>query len=185
MRILGLDLGSRIGWSIIECGESYRETEHGFLDLVDGDTSSKRSQSVKKIAACYGTDARGYDPRPVKLFRVVQELIEKYQITDIAFEDVQFHNSTAQSHLWASLRGVMWAAAGDRPIGWHAIPVGTIKKFATGRGDASKTMMMNALLGLGLCITDDNEADAIWVGLCAAEGIITGSHEKISGYRKI
>lgn len=185
MRILGLDLGSRIGWSTIEIsGGTYREFEHGFLDLVEGDNSSKRSQSVKKIAAAYGTTSRGYDARPGKLFRVVQELIATKKIDTIAFEDVQFHNSTAQSHLWASLRGVMWAAAGDRPIGWHAIPVGTIKKFATGRGDATKEMMMNSLLNLDLCITDDNEADAIWVALCAAEIEISGSAEKITRYSK-
>ena len=44
------------------------------------------------------------------------------------------------------------------------IPVGTIKKHATGKGNASKEMMIEAARKkLGYKDDDDNEADALWI----------------------
>jgi Holliday junction resolvasome RuvABC endonuclease subunit len=41
------------------------------------------------------------------------------------------------------------------------VPVGTIKKFATGRGNASKEEMIAAAKSRGFEPVDDNEADAL------------------------
>jgi Holliday junction resolvasome RuvABC endonuclease subunit len=41
------------------------------------------------------------------------------------------------------------------------VPVGTIKKHATGKGNAGKQDMVVAMQLLGHPITDDNEADAL------------------------
>jgi len=41
------------------------------------------------------------------------------------------------------------------------VPVGTIKKHATGRGNANKLMMITAMQALGHNPVDDNEADAL------------------------
>ena len=39
--------------------------------------------------------------------------------------------------------------------------MGTIKKHATGKGNASKTEVIDAMRALGHPVTDDNEADAL------------------------
>lgn len=41
------------------------------------------------------------------------------------------------------------------------MPVGTIKRHATGRGNANKEAMMAAIRALGHQPADDNEADAL------------------------
>jgi Holliday junction resolvasome RuvABC endonuclease subunit len=39
--------------------------------------------------------------------------------------------------------------------------VGTIKKHATGKGNASKEEVITAMRAMGHAVTDDNEADAL------------------------
>jgi len=52
---------------------------------------------------------------------------------------------------WAELRGVPY----------RGVPVGTIKRHATGKGNASKEAMIAAARSRGFAPADDNEADAI------------------------
>ena len=49
------------------------------------------------------------------------------------------------------------------------MPVGTIKRFATGKGNADKAAMIAAVRGRGFEPADDNEADAIAILLWALE----------------
>ena len=46
-------------------------------------------------------------------------------------------------------------------IAYLGVPVGTIKKHATGKGNAGKTEVIAAMRALGHPVTDDNEADAL------------------------
>lgn len=83
-----------------------------------------------------------------------------------------------QAHLWASLRTVVWLAAHACEAKVMAVPVGTLKKFATGNGAAKKPLMASCLAGLfdftsnpkpraGRLLlkngrpVDDNEVDAV------------------------
>jgi hypothetical protein len=52
---------------------------------------------------------------------------------------------------WAELRGV--------PD--EGVPIGTIKRHATGKGNADKDAMIAAARARGFSPADDNEADAI------------------------
>jgi hypothetical protein len=52
---------------------------------------------------------------------------------------------------WAELRGVPY----------EGVPVGTIKRHATGKGNAPKQAMIAAARARGYSPEDDNEADAI------------------------
>jgi Holliday junction resolvasome RuvABC endonuclease subunit len=49
------------------------------------------------------------------------------------------------------------------------VPVGTIKRFATGKGNADKSEVIAALRARGFEPADDNEADAIAILLWALE----------------
>ena len=46
-------------------------------------------------------------------------------------------------------------------IPYQGIPVGTIKRAATGRGNSGKLEMIQAAIAAGFAPKDDNEADAI------------------------
>ena len=60
---------------------------------------------------------------------------------------------------WAELRGVPY----------EGVPVGTIKRHATGKGNASKDSMIAAARARGFSPADDNEADAIAILFWALE----------------
>ena len=49
----------------------------------------------------------------------------------------------------------------DKNIPYSGVPVGTIKKHVTGKGNANKQAIINAVRGLGFDPRDDNEADAL------------------------
>jgi len=56
-----------------------------------------------------------------------------------------------------------------RGVPYQGVPVGTIKKFLTGQGNANKQAMIDAARRRGFSPADDNEADAIAILLWALE----------------
>ncbi len=54
-------------------------------------------------------------------------------------------------------------------VGPALCPVGTIKRFVTGRGNADKAAVIEAVRVRGYSPVDDNEADAIAILLWALE----------------
>lgn len=165
MKTLGLDLGSRTGWAICEGGIILAS---GFVDLVAGSDSSRRSVTIKKMSKAGGYSLRDYDPRPLSLAEFLNLMPMTHDlyanISRVAFEDVRFVQSLAQGQLWASLRGAVWIAM--RGAQFKAVEVGTLKKWATGKGDAQKEMMIQMLqVKHGIKVEDDNQADACWIAL--------------------
>lgn len=184
MNLVALDIGSRMGWSAFRIDESsYTDLGSGFVDLTIGKTSTERSKNLKVLAEACDHTTRAYDPRPGNLYRLCKDLKERFSPEIVAFEDVQFFNSLYQTQLWGSLRGTIWAAFGDFHT-WRAYDVGTIKKFATGRGDAKKEHMLAATGDMGFNIVDDNEADAVWIGLLACERHLNPEAKEISSFVK-
>ena len=57
----------------------------------------------------------------------------------------------------------------ERSVAYEGVPVGTIKRFATGRGNADKAAMVAAIQARGFRPADDNEADAIALLLWATD----------------
>ena len=54
-------------------------------------------------------------------------------------------------------------------MSYQGVPVGTIKKFLTGQGNANKPAMIAAAQTRGFSPADDNEADAIAILLWVLE----------------
>ena len=64
----------------------------------------------------------------------------------------------------AELHGVLKSLCEELNIDYRAFSASEIKKFATGKGNAKKTAMIEAAQEkLGLIGDDDNEADAMWI----------------------
>jgi hypothetical protein len=111
------------------------------------------------MAKAAGHSNRDYDPRPAAL----ESFLKRFRgVERVIFEDVQFVQSLAQGQLWASLRGAMWLSLPESRF--QAVQVGTLKKFATGKGNSDKEIMAQALqMKTGILETDDNAVDACWL----------------------
>jgi len=85
------------------------------------------------------------DPRFHRLIRLLQKLPAAFDV--VAFEDVQFSSYTYQTQLWSALRCAVWHVFSRDPrVEVRAVPVGTLKKYATNHGGATKKMMAAWLL---------------------------------------
>ena len=90
-------------------------------------------------------------------------------IDRIAFEEVRRHVSTDSSHVYGGLLATLTAWAEQSVIPYQGVPVGTIKRFATGKGNAGKDAIIAAIKARGFHPTDDNEADALAILLWAID----------------
>ena len=87
----------------------------------------------------------------------------------VYFEEVRRHLGTDASHIYGGFLAGLTAWCEQQGIAYQGVPVGTIKRFATGRGNADKQAMIAAIRERGFEPADDNEADAIAILLWAIE----------------
>lgn len=148
--ILALDLGTHMGYAI---GNHRGKLESGTVDF----SFNKRTQ--------------GGGMRYLKFVQWLERIDEKYNITEIYYEEVKRHSSTAAGHVYGSFEGHLMSRY-DNPedmTPYQSIPVGTIKKYATDKGNAGKPMMVAAAVKKGWLPEDcdpeifHDEADALWI----------------------
>ena len=144
--ILALDLGSTTGWAL-----------RGFDGLITSGTVSFKPSR--------------FDGGGMRYLRFQNWLTEMDRlvgpIATIHYEEVRRHAGTDASHVYGGLMAVLTAWAEMRGVPYQGVPVGTIKQSATGKGNASKAMMIEAARKRGFFPQDDNEADAIAILLWA------------------
>jgi hypothetical protein len=90
-------------------------------------------------------------------------------IATIFYEEVRRHAGTDAAHVYGGLMATLTAWAELRGVPYQGVPVGTIKKSATGKGNANKQAMIDAARARGFFPKDDNEADAIAILFWAIE----------------
>lgn len=159
---LALDLGTK-------CGHA-TNIDTGIL----AGTWKLSTEAQLKKARSVSPGLRDRDPRMVE-FQAQLRLVLPF-VQRVAWEDVEFSTSTAQTQLWASFRGILWAELEAFPtIARVPVPVGTLKKFATGSGNADKDEMrmhLSAAVSTGrltlapnspISDLDDNAIDAVWL----------------------
>jgi crossover junction endodeoxyribonuclease RuvC len=138
--ILALDLGTQTGWA---------------LTSRDGSITSG-SQSFKP---------QRFEGGGMRFLRFKRWLTDIKQCNDgidqVVFEEVRRHVGVDAAHAYGGFMGQLTAWCEHHQIPYQGIPVGTIKKHATGKGNASKDEMVAAVRGRGHNPADDNEADAI------------------------
>jgi hypothetical protein len=113
---------------------------------------------------------RRQDPRVLRFAKYLRSIAPcSPDRAVIVFEDVQFQSYTLQTQLWSSFRAAVWITFEDFLV--ECVPTGTLKKFATGHGGATKEMMSNALKRQypqhWNPLLDDNAVDALWLWLWA------------------
>jgi Holliday junction resolvasome RuvABC endonuclease subunit len=82
-------------------------------------------------------------------------------LTRVVFEEVRAHKGTAAAHTYGAFLGQLTAWCELHQVPYQGVPVATIKKHATGKGNAGKEEMIAAARARGYSPIDDNEADAL------------------------
>jgi Holliday junction resolvasome RuvABC endonuclease subunit len=137
MNTLALDLGSATGYAIYKDGE-----------ILSG---------MKKLRH----DRHASGVRALDFYRWLTQMIQEHGIGQVYFERVYAHSGTEAAHLYGYFMHTLAAVCEECGIKCVGIPVGTIKKFATGNGNASKEEMIAAAKSHGFNPQTDDEADAL------------------------
>jgi len=88
---------------------------------------------------------------------------------ELVFEEVRRHLGSDAAHIYGGFVAEITAFCEERGIPYRGIPVGTVKRHATGRGNAPKGEVIAAMRRRGFDPADDNEADALALLFCALE----------------
>jgi len=81
----------------------------------------------------------------------------------VYFEEVRRHAGTDAAHVYGGLLATLTAWCEELRVPYQGVPVATIKRHATGKGNADKAAMIAAAVNRGWNPSDDNEADALWI----------------------
>ncbi|WP_367126137.1 hypothetical protein [Ralstonia sp. CP] len=139
--VLALDLGTQCGWAVATRDGKFSSGSDRFDPKRCGGPG-KRWLSFREFLTARAREAGG--------------------IQAVYYEDVKAHGPGVQAaHVYGGFLAVLelWCAANNIPL--HGVGVGTIKKHATGRGNAKKPDMIAAAQALGVRVVDDNHADAV------------------------
>ena len=90
-------------------------------------------------------------------------------IDAVYLEEVRRHAGTNAAHIYGGFLAHVTAWCEHHGIPYQGVPVGTIKRHVTGKGNASKQAVIAAVRERGFNPVDDNEADAIALLLWALE----------------
>jgi Holliday junction resolvasome RuvABC endonuclease subunit len=138
--LLALDLGTTTGWAL-------RQRDG---DITSGSTPFKPQRF------------EGGGMRYLRFKRWLAELNAHADGIDaLYFEEVRRHVSTDAAHAYGGFLATLTAWCEHHQIPYQGVPVGTIKKHATGKGNASKADVIDAIRSRGHSPDDDNEADAL------------------------
>lgn len=140
MNVLAVDPGTKCGYAI--------RTEDG--PIVSG---------VWNLA---GGRHEGGGMRFLRLRRYLRETHDLAPLDAVFYEEVRGHKGTDAAHIYGGIIATLTSFCEDSEIPYVGIPVGTIKKHATGRGNANKAAMIEAAEEkFGAAVLSDDEADAL------------------------
>ena len=137
MRILAIDPGTH-------CGYALSPTESGVWDLSSG----------------------RHEGGGMRFVRLRNYLIKACDSVDmVAYEEVRRHLGTDAAHIYGGIVAIIQEHCELKEIPYQGVPVGTIKKFATGKGNSNKEAMLAAARKRWpeVNIVDDNQADALFL----------------------
>ena len=139
-KVMALDLGTQTGWALATCD--------------GGITSGTESFKPQRF--------EGGGMRYLRFKRWLTEVKQSADGIDaLYFEEVRRHAGVDAAHAYGGFLATLTAWCEHHQIPYQGVPVGTIKKHATGKGNASKDDLINAARARGFHPCDDNEADAL------------------------
>lgn len=146
--ILALDLGSLTGWAL-----------RGADGAITSGVQQFRPNRFEGGGMAF-----------LRFNQWLSELAESSgPIAAVFFEEVRAHAGTFAAHVYGGFLAHLEAWAEFRDVPYQGVPVGTIKRFIAGKGNADKKAVIAAVKARGFAPADDNEADAISILLWAIE----------------
>ena len=152
--ILALDLGTTTGWALRSANGP---VAHGFVSF-----KSQRFEGGGMRYLRFGrwlADMLALSGQQSGLQTGSQTNLTG--IGAVYFEEVRRHLGVDAAHVYGGLLATLTAWCEHYQIPYQGVPVGTIKRHATGKGNAGKAEVIAAMKALGHPVTDDNEADAL------------------------
>ena len=143
--LLAIDLGQHTGWAV--------RTRDGII--VSG-THEFRPGRYEGGGMPFLRFARWLDE-----LRSEMQLVSGGTPAAVFFEEVRRHAGTAAAHCYGGFLAHLTAWCETNRIPYQGVPVGTIKRFIAGRGDADKQAVIAAVRRLGFAPVGDDEADAL------------------------
>ena len=138
--ILALDLGTTTGYAFALAG------------------GAKASGRVPLRGQRY----ENAEMRYLNLAKFLDRMHALEPVREIWFEIVRRHSATKAAHAYGGYLATLQSWCETNNVALAGVEVGAIKKFATGKGNASKRLVMEAVEDrFGVPPIDDNEADAI------------------------
>ena len=152
--ILALDLGTTTGWALRSANGP---VAHGFVSFKSqrfeggGMRYLRFGRWLADMLALSGQQSGSQTGSQTNLTG----------IGAVYFEEVRRHLGVDAAHVYGGLLATLTAWGEHHQIPYQGVPVGTIKRHATGKGNAGKAEVIAAMKALGHPVTDDNEADAL------------------------
>ncbi len=150
MRILGIDPGlATVGYGVVEFdGVGVKLIDYGVMTTPAGMRLSERLDI---------------------LYDTMSELIDMYEPTEVAFEELFFAKNVKTGISVAHARGVLVCAAKKKKLELHEYTPLQVKQAVAGYGRATKQQvqsMVMTILSLSKVPKPDDAADAVAVALC-------------------
>ncbi len=148
--ILAIDPGTACGWAV----------HNGSVVVASGVWNLKPNRF------------QGGGMRYVLLHGFLDDIAKSFPIAIVSYEEVRKHLGVDAAHIYGGIVSVIqaWCESAPGGLPYQGIPVGSIKKFATGKGNANKEAMLAAARAQwpDADISDYNEADARWIATYSA-----------------
>lgn len=137
--ILALDLGTQTGWSLLHNGQ-----------VTSGTLTFKNDRY------------QGGGMRYLRFSRWLNEMkLCAGDMKEVYFEEVRRHLGVDAAHVYGGFLATLTSWCEGASIPYQGVSVGTIKQHATGKGNASKSDVLESMKAKGYSPKDDNEADAL------------------------
>ncbi len=146
--ILALDLGTTTGWALSLPDGS---VTHGFVSF--------KPQRFEGGGMRYLRFRRWLD----EVLAATAPQTALAGLGGVFFEEVRRHLGADAAHAYGGFLATLTAWCEHHQIPYKGVPVGTIKRHVTGKGNAGKSEVVTAMKARGYVVADDNEADALAV----------------------
>lgn len=121
--------------------------------------------------------------RFLRLRSLLSEILRTTGKPDVVvFEEVRRHLGVDAAHIYGGCLATITSVCEEWRVPYQGVPVGTVKKLATGKGNADKAAMIEAARRRwpDANIRDDNEADARWIAECGFASIVAAGERPIA-----
>lgn len=150
MKTLALDLGTHCGWALVADGY-----------VLGSGTWTLQNDRQRRF--------EGAGMKWLRLRTLLGDAVAGRCIDRVVVEEVRRHAGVDAAHAYGGALAVVSAFCEAEHIPYEAYSVATIKKHATGKGNAKKEAMVEAARARwpAITIVDDNHADALWLASLA------------------